>query len=1093
MFDSAHVDCNTDAPHEQLTSYMFLLSPLHPPHRTILAAICSELELGQCSEAGRKLDVRVETIRQHRGMLADLIKTDEHHREYIQVRGLAREAGALAKTSVQIIEQIREYYYKVSVATAGKHEKATNPEDKSEKKQKRNLFGAISRHAKKCNKELRNEQKEAWKSDVLELEEDQVYACSTLLHSQSDPAFLLVKTIGDVVGYDEDQHTVVQVKRKRPQPRGKRMQEAYQASLAARGEDALYTVDALDLPEEGDDVIEVVVQEWEAWAGKKKGAFKKSSVWFQRFFGKHSGDKSKTLVVPVWLIRMVALTEDQLESGIARINRKLMKGLHKGCRVVHISYGIFWSARPYEVRIAGRESCVCDYHLRFDYQVLGLLAYVEFLHKEKMIDDDKHSALLGLLQDSSVFRLALTCERDDGEEYAQPACIVRNCEACSQWQLLLSIFDSSLRDFGLNDLGALPLRRHDLRSESAIEVDGRDNGDNHKNRAGFITYMRHTKTVHTKKGKETKDAREFLQTTVSLKDFWSDFLGFFPSFNEHHDLSKEQGRQFVALKKTHQRRHWRMVIDYLQRHAIKRGNKETQQEFFAQLGMTLLVISLTTHIADAANISELERSALLAHADTLDKPPLLREEHYYCSPDPERGQAAVQHCVSDVVDYTRGDGRWAATKAECSEGRMVVWEQQKEQGDSEYYNGRGIGTSTTFICGHVHSDGCSADFKCATLLLYLSLLASTNTALLVWNWFASKHGKTDECDAGGGQYKNKLDSMELEGEGYFDGSLAIVKKSRTTLAKPDSEFFWKEDGVYRRWYHHIPVRGPGCINRTIRKSPKDKDNITTLPTKDRRRKKFPISSIHRAMTTGYDQHMYVSCRSCYTCEECSQGNYVKAGEVEVEGEGGWGTAPGNVVACENSRADRDAGIDILNGRCSHELVQVIIEAQSAQTDVYTRHSILAEADKVFETAQPGHIVAMETKSNIEPFWLVRVVEKVESLGESSTFDDWGVKLKCDKGGRALIVTKLMLSSLDASNTFNDHVAKLQITVPAALLRVGDLVGKKLMQEKEVAVRSTRSRAAVRATRGDTSDKYYALKQEARQEIVLKCRALDLPA
>ena len=190
---------------------------------------------------------------------------------------------------------------------------------------------------------------------------------------------------------------------------------------------------------------------------------------------------------------------------------------------------------------------------------------------------------------------------------------------------------------------------------------------------------------------------------------------------------------------------------------------------------------------------------------------------------------------------------------------------------------------------------------------------------------------------------------------------------------------------------------------------------------------------------------------------------------------------------------REAGIDILNGRCSHELVQVIIEAQSAQTDVYTRHSILAEADKVFETAQPGHIVAMETKSNIEPFWLVRVVEKVESLGESSTFDDWGVKLKCNRGGRALIVTKLMLSSLDASNTFNDHVAKLQITVPAALLRVGDLVGNKLMEEKEVTVRSTRSRAAVRATRGDTSDKYYALKQEARQEIVLKCRALDLPA
>ena len=70
----------------------------------------------------------------------------------------------------------------------------------------------------------------------------------------------------------------------------------------------------------------------------------------------------------------------------------------------------------------------------------------------------------------------------------------------------------------------------------------------------------------------------------------------------HHELSKAQGREFAALKSTDpatkeptlRPRHARgVMIDYLQRYTIKRGQKETQQEFFAQLGMTLLVVSLS--------------------------------------------------------------------------------------------------------------------------------------------------------------------------------------------------------------------------------------------------------------------------------------------------------------------------------------------------------------------------------------------------------------------------------------------------------------------------------------------------------------------
>jgi hypothetical protein len=62
------------------------------------------------------------------------------------------------------------------------------------------------------------------------------------------------------------------------------------------------------------------------------------------------------------------------------------------------------------------------------------------------------------------------------------------------------------------------------------------------------------------------------------------------------------------------------------------------------------------------------------------------------------------------------------------------------------------------------------------------------------------------------------------------------------------------------FYHHIPVRGPHSIKRNIWKA-KDGANVvlrnTTTP--------FPIGHIHRAITTGFAQQLYCSCRSCRSC------------------------------------------------------------------------------------------------------------------------------------------------------------------------------------------------------------------------------------
>ena len=73
----------------------------------------------------------------------------------------------------------------------------------------------------------------------------------------------------------------------------------------------------------------------------------------------------------------------------------------------------------------------------------------------------------------------------------------------------------------------------------------------------------------------------------------------------------------------------------------------------------------------------------------------------------------------------------------------------------------------------MYSDGCSADFKRAGLLLFLSSLTTLQFRIL-WNWFGSSHGKTDECDAGGGYYKRALGGIGLSDGGFYDDAKRIV-------------------------------------------------------------------------------------------------------------------------------------------------------------------------------------------------------------------------------------------------------------------------------------------------------------------------------
>ena len=111
------------------------------------------LKPGQYTAAANMLKVHRNTISAHCHLLGELIKTNDMGQEYLQVRGLERSSGALAKTSVETIESVVQYYIASATTCAGKHDVVTNPDDRNDKQQKMVLYGLFKSHHRKFNRQ----------------------------------------------------------------------------------------------------------------------------------------------------------------------------------------------------------------------------------------------------------------------------------------------------------------------------------------------------------------------------------------------------------------------------------------------------------------------------------------------------------------------------------------------------------------------------------------------------------------------------------------------------------------------------------------------------------------------------------------------------------------------------------------------------------------------------------------------------------------------------------------------------------------------------------------------------------------------------
>ena len=86
---------------------------------------------------------------------------------------------------------------------------------------------------------------------------------------------------------------------------------------------------------------------------------------------------------------------------------------------------------------------------------------------------------------------------------------------------------------------------------------------------------------------------------------------------------------------------------------------------------------------------------------------------------------------------------------------------------------------------------------------------------------------------------------------------------REQLSKPSSrDFFAKEgNGVYRRFFHFVPVKGRGAVNRRLVK--KAESGVHMKGTME----KVKLRSIRRVAGTGFPGLLWASKRPCcnYSC------------------------------------------------------------------------------------------------------------------------------------------------------------------------------------------------------------------------------------
>ena len=719
----------------------------------------------------------------------------------------------------------------------------------------------------------------------------------------------------------------------------------------------------------------------------------------------------------------------------------------------------------------------------------------------------KQDAVREALKTPSAARASSTCEgvaAPSNTKYSEPDCLDGKCSSCKDGAKFKSFLAGTVLEAaaavpqvvdgddgeGMDDDddagGAGPIEDDEDVEEKDGEEEKEPDEDQPQDKA-FITYDKWMKIPYTTKAGAIVHKYDFVTVTVPIDEFWADVYGFLPKYLQHHDLAKWCDEEWQNLKVTFKRGEVVLVMDASEAHSHQL-RREHQSAYFNQVTSNLWVVVLRFHLDDIGNISDEEKEKLRQHFADKGVQPIIRETHFYLTADKDKDQAHVQYILRDISNYLRATGRWSkedvcftcsgsTTAADGNDGGPRVCSNsnctgktsyfdidhlaKSEVKEGKYYTGRGVpaaGVSFKTLKGQ--SDGCACQFMCAQFLLFLSEYKIKTNIRVLWNWFASCHGKCD-CDPEGGAAKNLADKFENKDSPIADERRTIrnaaefVAVARELWSKPAHDYFSKNGkGVYRRWWHLMPLSGCKSVPALRRQLNGCNPEIVLKGTTTRRY----IKTFRRVADTGFRGLLLASSRPCNRaeCEAC--------------------TVYDNYAACKTSPYT--------------ECEEVQLDPHSTVAPTPTAGGLADEGRRLAAAAAVGDFLIGETESDETPWWLLKVTASEASVPANYVCPDLHCDVTFDNYGdtrhqrKAAVKVQRFRPEVTGRGQDSSFYFNLDTTIPSFFFP-SHLLRSKV--EPEMSTRSVRAASG----RGFVPVDRAKITAEMKKEVNGKCRVYDV--
>jgi hypothetical protein len=661
-------------------------------------------------------------------------------------------------------------------------------------------------------------------------------------------------------------------------------------------------------------------------------------------------------------------------------------GLRKFGADFHLGMTKFRELRPFYVKDATRETCMCIYHLRWQQYCDALLKYRTTCRQMKV--STCSCSFDGL--NERFLRMALCCPKPSGEQkYDNVACVTNQCSECKDCKRLThsacGLCDDELRDIGSTEGTAIGIK-----------------------------YEQYTKIEYIDRHGATKVKKDFRTSeAVPISQFVSEVRGYWPKFIAHHNDAKWLDEDWTAMKKQLPRGSVVAVMDFSENYAHE-PRYEHQSKYFSQTQSTILPVVLRFRIEDMVtgpSFTAERKAELLKFCTENEVPPVLVETHHIISNDMQHDNAFVQKALDDFITP----------------------------------HIKSIAPSVEKL--YVRSDGCKAQFKCAEAFDWTSRQSKEGCGLKVaWSFFESCHGKCD-CDPEGGTLKNCARGYEMRSrehvmpttEDFFNWA-----KSSSGLHTPQKSFEEKNGrGIFRRFFHFIPVKGPGAVNRA-------------------NRKKFASakgsSQLHEFVDIGVPGTVSTRRAACHQCDTCWNGDRRNCKNKEYVG----------------------------------EPLEMTIRAEAVPVTSLSRNlrsHLDSNAIRRAETAALGSCVCIETARNEKqvPWVLGKVLSACKPANGNMIAEDLRsrnavscpIQLDTARESDMTVLVQLYEPLDTGSTTYT--LSPVQLLIPARRIRVVDVGLKEVPKVAATAASSRHRRHATADLPVATPTAKYKLQPEGRTE------------